>query len=216
MHARLALSVVITGLAVSIAAGVAPQTSSSQPPNAPPKPAASATPTTADDVFTIDTVHSAVMFRIQHEGVSNFYGRFNDLTGTYAVDAQSPEKGRFDLQVKTESVDTNNQRRDDHLRSPDFFNAAEFPAITFKSTKVESASTYQLKVTGDLTLHGVTKPVTAEVTTFAAKQTRQGLKSGFEASFTVKRSDFGMDYGVANGGLGDEVTLRVGVEGAKR
>ena len=162
----------------------------------------------ADQHFTLDPVHSSVVFRIEHNGVSNFYGTFNDVSGTYTLgDAPS-----LNIAIKTESVNSRNGGRDRHLKSPDFFNAAEFPSIVFKSTKVEGSGD-KLKVTGDLTMHGVTKPVTADLKVWPAKETRQGLRSGFETTFTIMRSDFGMNTYIAEGGLGDEVTVMFGAEG---
>lgn len=165
----------------------------------------------ADQSFTLDPVHSSVMFKIEHMGVSNFYGSFNDVSGTYTL-GESPS---FSFSIKADSVDSRNEARDKHLKSPDFFNAPEFPTITFKSTKVEKEGD-NLKVTGDLTLHGVTKPVTAVFKFWPAKETRQGMKGGFETHFTIKRSDFGMITYVAEGGLGDEVTVLFAGEGAAK
>lgn len=199
-------------LAVSFAALGLAQREQQQPASTPPaKPAAPSAQQSANQTFTLDGVHSSVMFRIEHMGVSNFYGAFTDVSGTYTVgDAPS-----FDITVKTDSVDTRNEGRDRHLESPDFFNAAEFPTITFKSTKAEKAGD-NWSVTGDLTLHGVTKPVTCEIKFWPAKQTRQGNKSGFETHLTIKRSDFGMNTYIAEGGLGDEVTILVAGEGGAK
>lgn len=185
--------------------------------NEPTAPTAPASPASAplvavnlaDQSFTLDAVHSSVMFKIEHMGVSNFYGAFKDVSGSYTLG----ENPSFNFSIKTDSVDTRNEGRDKHLKSPDFFNAPEFPAITFKSTKVEKAGD-NLKVTGDLTMHGVTKPVTAEFKIWPAKETRQGMKGGFETHFTIKRTDFGMSTYVAEGGLGDEVTVLFAGEGA--
>ena len=175
-----------------------------------PTPAHPIAPTAlAADSFTLDPVHSSVMFRIEHMGVSNFYGSFNDVSGSYTLG----ENPSFNFTIKTESIDTRNEGRDKHLKSPDFFNAVEFPTITFKSTSVEKAGD-NLKVTGDLTMHGVTKPVTAELKFWPAKETRQGVKGGFETMFTIKRTDFGMNTYVTEGALGDEVTVLFAGEGA--
>jgi polyisoprenoid-binding protein YceI len=162
----------------------------------------------------IDPVHSMVFFRIQHLGVSYSYGRFNDISGTVQFDPESPAATAFDLTIKAASVDTANERRDNHLRGPDFFNAVQYPLITFKSAKVEPLGDGKLRVTGDLTLLGVTRPVTAEVdiTGYRDGGPMLGYRAGFETRFTLKRSDFGMTYGIANGGAGDEVTLMVTLE----
>ena len=156
--------------------------------------------------FTVDPVHSTLIFKIQHNGVSNFYGRFNEISGTFDPQAD----GSFDIQVKAASVDTGVGKRDDHLRSADFFNANEFPTIEFKSTKIEKAGD-KLRVNGNLSLHGESKPITADVIVFPAKDS----KGGIEATFTIKRTDFGMDTYVANGALGDEVQVTVALEGKR-
>src|SRR5258708_35450568 len=104
-------------------------------------------------------MHTAATFKIAHVGLSWTYGRFNEVTGAFTVDAADPGKTSFTLNIKTESVDTNNKKRDDHLRSPDFFNVKQFPAITFKSTKVALAKDKSYVVTGDLTMHGETKSI---------------------------------------------------------
>lgn len=200
------VSTLAIGAVLGLSLGLAPQ-----PQDDKPQPA----PQTGGETFLLDTVHSSAVFKIQHMGVSNFYGRFNDIEGTYMIDASNPANSRFDVRVKTDSVDTKVKKRDDHLRSPDFFNAAEYPALSFKSIKVEKKGD-NLSVTGDLTMHGVTKPITVDMKVFPAKQTQQGYKGGFETMFTVKRTDFGMDTYVAEGGLGDEVTVIVAGEGAKQ
>jgi polyisoprenoid-binding protein YceI len=173
------------------------------------QPAAAAPSGQAAQAFQVDPVHSSVMFRIEHMGVCNFYGAFTDVSGSYTLD----ETPSFNFTVKADSVDTRSEARDKHLKSPDFFNAVEFPTITFKSTSAQKSGD-NWKVTGDLTLHGVTKPVTAELKTWQPKDTRQGFRSGFETHFTIKRTDFGMDTYVAEGGLGDEVTVLFAAEGA--
>lgn len=179
-------------------------------------PAQNADAAASGVAFKVDPVHSTLIFKINHMGVANFYGRFNDIQGTYVLNEANPANCTFEFQVKTENVDTGNKSRDGHLKSADFFNASEYPLITFKSTKVERKSEMVLNVTGDLTMHGVTKPVTADIKIFGAKDTRQGVKGGLDATFTIKRSDFEMSTYVAEGGLGDEVTLMVAIEGARQ
>ena len=168
--------------------------------------------------YNLDTVHSTVIFRIQHIGISYSYGRFNDISGTAAYDPASPDSTSFNLTVKAASVDTGNERRDNHLRGPDFFNAAQFPLITFRSTKVEAIDDDTLKVTGDLSLHGITRPVTTEIqiTGYGERPAPFGTRVGFEAQFTIKRSEFGMTYGIDNGGVGDEDTLIVAIEALRQ
>ncbi|MHC4106721.1 MAG: YceI family protein [Planctomycetota bacterium] len=160
----------------------------------------------------VDPVHSAVVFRIKHFDVSYFYGRFNRITGHVEFDAEDPTKTSFVIAIKADSVDTNSGQRDRHLKSPDFFNAREFSAITFKSTRVSRRGDNRLDVSGDLTLHGVTRPLSLTVDYEDPKEVRGKSRMGFETTFTIKRSDFGMNSYIAEKALGDEVKLFVGVE----
>jgi polyisoprenoid-binding protein YceI len=166
------------------------------------------------DTFKIDPVHSSVIFSVKHLGVTDFYGDFREISGTVAFDAADPAKSSVDLTVPVEKIDTRNEKRDQHLKSPDFFNAKQFPTLTFKSTKVEGAGdTYS--VTGDLTIHGVTKPVTVQFKKGAETKGQQGeTRSGGEAKFTIKRSDYGMTF--MNGPLGDDVNIILSLEGTKQ
>jgi len=171
----------------------------------------------APTTFAVDPVHSVVVFRVGHLGVAKFWGRFNQLSGSFTYDADEPGSSTFDFTVPTESVDTGNAGRDRHLKSPDFFNAREYPAITFKSTGITvAASANSWKVTGDLTLHGVTKSVTADIEWIGEGQTSQGHKRGFEAQFTIRRSEFGMNKYLEDDAIGDEVKLVVAIEGVNK
>jgi polyisoprenoid-binding protein YceI len=168
----------------------------------------------AADTYKIDPVHSNVLFSINRQGVSDFYGMFNDISGTVVFDNADPSKSSVDLTVPVESLDTRNEKRDQHLKSPDFFNAKQFPTLTFKSTKVEgSGDTF--RVTGDFTLHGVTKPITVEFKRGAEVKGQRGeVRSGGQTRFTIKRSDYGMTF--MAGPLGDEVNLILSLEGIKQ
>lgn len=162
--------------------------------------------------FKVDPVHSFVNFRCKHLGVSYAYGRFNDISGTFHVDPSTPEAATIDISVKSESVDTNNERRDNHLRSPDFFSAKEFPVISFKSKRSASGTDGKIAVTGDLSFHGVTKEVTVQVEHVGTGPgMRGGTISGFECMFTISRKEFGVSY--MPEGLGDDVTILVACEG---
>jgi polyisoprenoid-binding protein YceI len=163
--------------------------------------------------YQVDPVHSTVIFKIKHLGVSYFYGRFNGPTASFSFDPDDPAASSFEIVLKAENVDTGAKGRDDHLKSPDFFNAKQFPRISFKSTRVRG-SRDKLRVTGDLSMHGVTRPITLDMQYVGTgTHPRSGKKiAGFDASFTLKRSDFEIDYMLQ--GLGDEVTLMVGLEGA--
>jgi len=163
--------------------------------------------------FDLDPVHSMVIFRISHLGVGAIYGRFNEPTGTYNIDMANPSASFFEIALDTSKVDTASERRDNHLKSPDFFNAKQFPSITFKSASVEKSGEKKMKVHGALTMLGVTKVIDAELEFLGEGKTMQGYKSGFEAEFTIKRSDFGMMKYIEEKALGDEVKLIVTVEG---
>jgi len=166
------------------------------------------------DTFKLDPVHSSVIFSIRHLGITNFYGRFNDVSGTVVFDKADPSKSSVEVTVPVESVDTNNEKRDQHLKSPDFFNAKQFPMIIFKSKTVE-ASGDSYKVTGELTLHGVTKPLTLEIKKGAEAKGMEGeIRGGGETRLTIKRSDFGMNF--MQGPLGDDVTVYLSMEGVKQ
>jgi polyisoprenoid-binding protein YceI len=165
--------------------------------------------------YAIDNAHSAVLFRCEHLGIGQAWGRFNQATGSLAYDEAAPEKSSIELSIDAASVDTNNSGRDDHLRNADFLSAKEFPTIEFKSTKVAQTDA-GLEVTGDLTLHGVTKPATAQVTHVASGEDPWGnVRVGFEGRFTVDRTDFGMTY-MSDGGLGNEVHLIVSLEATRK
>lgn len=166
--------------------------------------------------FEVDSTHSNVVFKVGHMGVANMFGMFHAPTGRYEFDWSNPTASKLEITVKTELVDTGNDRRDNHLRSPDFFNSKQFPEITFKGTSFEKAGDKSLKVVGDLTMLGVTKPVTVTVVHTGEGETKQGFKSGFEASFTIKRSEFGMTGYLEGNALSDEISLMVAIEGARK
>lgn len=166
----------------------------------------------AAETYSVDAVHSSVIFRIKHLDFSYFYGRFNEVSGTFSIDTKNPAKSSFDIKIQAESVDTHSGGRDKHLRSPDFLSAKEFPVIHFKSTKVKKKSKSKYNVTGDLTLHGVTKSVKVVIEHVGSgEHPRFGSRSGFEATFDIKRSDFGMNGML--GAVGDELRLIVAIEG---
>lgn len=167
----------------------------------------------AADTYKIDSEHAAVIFRVTHLNVGNAYGRFNDPTGTVVYDKADPSKSQFTFEVKSANVDTDNEKRDAHLRSPDFFDARQFPVITFKSTSVKAeGDTFQ--VTGDLTLHGVTKSITFPIKKTGETDTgKMGYRTGWEAEVDLKRSDFGMTG--MQGPIGDDVHLVISFEAVK-
>lgn len=214
-HVRTAFFTTAAALALGISLAMAAQNAAT--PAAVKAVTGAAPANLAAETYEVDPVHSSVVFKITHMGVSPFYGRFNGIDGTWTYHPDSPEDSSFEISVKTDTVDTHNPRRDGHLKSPDFFNASEYPKITFKSTKVEATGEDTLRVTGDLSLHGKTKSITADLKLVGRQDTgRMGFRSGFGTEFTIKRTDFGMDTYVAEGGLSDEVTLMIGLEGARK
>jgi len=196
------------GLALVLAA--APQNASPRSGNAQAGTAAT---------YAIDSVHSTALFRVQHLGAGQFWGRFNDIEGTFAYAESGDAMPSFDVTIKTESVDTNNGKLDNHLRTPDFFNAKEYPEMTFTSSRVQKAQGDLYKVTGDLTIRGVTKTITADIEWTGASDfgpQAGGARCGFEASFTIDRGLFNVSYGLDNGALGREVKVIVALEGVKQ
>jgi polyisoprenoid-binding protein YceI len=166
----------------------------------------------AADKYKIDPEHSSVIFRINHLDIADIYGRFNDPTGVVVLDSSDPSKSSFTFEVQAANIDTHNEKRDAHLRSPDFFDAKQFPVITFKSTSVKGSGN-DYEVTGDLTMHGVTKQITVPITrTGEGKDPWGGYRTGWKATADLKRSDFGIK-GVA--GVGDEVHLIISFEAVK-
>jgi polyisoprenoid-binding protein YceI len=166
----------------------------------------------AKETFNIDSVHSTAIFRVQHLGAGNFYGRFNELEGTIDWDAEDGPS--FDVSIKIESVDSGNEALDKHLKNADFFDAKQFPTMTFKSTGAKKMGD-NWKVTGEMTMHGVTKPVEVNMEFVGRADVGRGDRVGFETTFTIKRSDFGMNWGVENGALGDTTKIIVSLEGIK-
>jgi polyisoprenoid-binding protein YceI len=168
-----------------------------------------------DGRFDVDAVHSSMVFKVKHAGIANFYGRFNKISGKLLIDADDPAESLIQLSIDAASVDTNNPDRDKHLRSPDFFNAPEHPEITFESEKVTPKGGSRFEVRGKLGLHGVEKDVTVQVeqTGFGALGGFLGTRVGYEARFTLKRSDFQMSYALDV--LGDDVDVVISLEGTK-
>ena len=170
-------------------------------------------PDMPEGVYNIDPVHSTALFRVQHMGAGNFWGRFNDVNGTVTFAPEDDKKTfQFNIDIPLESVDSGNDKLDQHLKSPDFFNAKEHEKMSFKSTEIERLSQHVWDVTGDLALNGTTKKIVALVRFIGTADMGRGHKAGFEAAFDIKRSDFKMNYGVENGMLGDMTHVVVAME----
>ncbi|MCP3914000.1 MAG: YceI family protein [bacterium] len=166
--------------------------------------------------WAIDGAHSSVVFRVKHMDVAYFYGRFNSIAGDVAIDAE-PSKSTVRLAIDADSVDSNSEDRDKHLRNSDFLDAVQFPKITFQSTAVklkdEKARVYA--VTGNLKLHGVEKEVTIDMTMTGDKETRRGHKGGFAGELVINRRDYDITtYGTD--AISDEITLYFGLEVNKK
>jgi polyisoprenoid-binding protein YceI len=173
------------------------------------------------DTWQIDPAHTNVEFTVRHMMISNVKGQFQKTSGTITINGSDPASATIDATIDASSVDTRVERRDTHLKSPDFLDVAKYPTITFKSTKVEAAGPGKFKVTGDLTLHGVTKPVVLDVESSGAPvKVMGGLHAGASATTKINRSDFGLTWNKAleTGGVvvGDEVAISIDVEAIKK
>jgi polyisoprenoid-binding protein YceI len=172
-------------------------------------------PAAATETYQVDPVHSAAVFRIKHLGIAYLYGRFNDLSGTLKIDDKTPANSAVEVYAKTKNIDTFNSERDNHLRSPDFFDAKKFDIISFKSKSFTKVSKDMYEVTGDLALHGVTRPLTVKVQrTGSGKDPWGGFRIGYETTFSIRRSDFGMNFMMK--GVGDEVRIILSIEGIRQ
>jgi polyisoprenoid-binding protein YceI len=172
----------------------------------------------ANSTWQIDPAHSAAQFSIKHLAISTVRGGFSKVKGTVSLDDKDVSKSSVDVTIDVSSVDTREPKRDDDLRSDKFFDTAKYPTMAFKSTKVEQVSASKLKVTGDLTLHGVTKEVVLDVEgpTAAIKDPWGNQRVAATATTKINRQDFGVKWNktLDNGGmmLGDEVAVTLDIE----
>ncbi len=174
----------------------------------------------AADAYTIDVSHSKVGFSVSHMVISDVEGRFKEFSGMIQVDEQDPAKSSVEVTIKVASIDTENEKRDEHLRSADFFDAPKFPEITFRSVKVEKKGNAYV-ATGALTIRGVMKTVSIPFTaTGPIKDPWGNTRRGFKGSLTLNRQDYGVSWSnkLDGGGLvvGDEVTVSLSVEAVKK
>jgi polyisoprenoid-binding protein YceI len=180
------------------------------------------TPTVGAETWQIDASHSSVQFSIRHMTVSNVRGEFRTFSGSVEGDPKAPTAATVEATIDAASLDTQQEKRDTHLKSPDFFDVAKYPTITFRSTKIEAAGEGKWRMTGDLTLHGVTKPVVLEVEgpTGVVKDPQGNTRAGARATGKINRKDFGITWSktLDGGGLvvGDDVTITIDVEGVKK
>jgi len=181
---------------------------------------ATAAPSTLTGNYTIDPVHSRIGFSVRHMMVSKVRGQFTEYTGTGYFDGEDPAKSHAELTIKAASIDTGNPDRDAHLRSNDFLAMEEHPEISFKTTEVKKVSDNVFKVTGDLAIRGVAKPVTIDFEYLGSTTDPWGkTRLGFEGTTTINRRDWGVNWNAAleAGGVvvSDNVTLEIEVEAVK-
>ncbi|HEY1087536.1 MAG TPA: YceI family protein [Archangium sp.] len=168
--------------------------------------------------YDIDTAHAAANFSVKHLGVSSVNGNLGDVTGTVDLDEKDVTKSKVNATIDVKGINTKQGKRDDHLRSPDFFDVEKFPTITFKSTKVEKGEGNKLKVTGDLTMHGVTKAVVldGELAPEVANPFSGAKTRGFSATTMLNRKDYGLNWNKAleTGGVlvGEDVKVAIEAE----
>ncbi|TDF35614.1 hypothetical protein EYS14_19585 [Alteromonadaceae bacterium M269] len=162
--------------------------------------------------YVIDQNHSGVTFKVSHLGFTNLVGRFNEMSGDITA---SDNKSSLNVVIKTASIDTNHDKRDDHLRSPDFFNAKQFPTISFSSALDVRKVKGKDVIDGELTMLGVSKPVRLQVEKGNEGKDPWGLyRVGYIATTTVKRSDFGMNF--MQEGIGDDIQVVINIEAVKQ
>jgi polyisoprenoid-binding protein YceI len=173
------------------------------------------------DTWQIDSSHTSVEFTVRHMMISNVKGQFQKTTGTITANGNDAASAKIDVTIDASSIETRVERRDAHLKSPDFLDVAKYPTITFKSTNVEAEGPNKWKVTGDLTLHGVTRQVVLDVEGSGPPvQVMGNTRAGASATTKIKRGDFGLTWNKAleAGGVlvGDEVAISIDVEAVKK
>jgi polyisoprenoid-binding protein YceI len=184
--------------------------------------AALAAPALAGTTWEIDPAHTGVQFAVRHMMISTVRGEFGKVTGTVQADDQDLTRSRVQATIDASSINTREPKRDDHLRSPDFFDVARYPTITFVAKKIERAGGDRWKMTGDLTLHGVTREVVLDVESppTTVKDPMGNIRAGAHATTKINRKDFGIVWNKAldGGGIavGDEVEITIDVEGVRK
>ena len=173
------------------------------------------------ETWDFDLSHSSINFHVRHLMVSKVHGRFASWSGTLELDEQDLTKSRLEVTIDASSIDTKDGKRDDHLRSADFFDVAKYPSLTFVSKEIKRAGDERYLVAGDLTIHGITKPVTLEVEGGSVvKDPWGGTRTGFSASTTISRKEFGLNWNVAleAGGflVGDKIEISLEIEAVKK
>jgi polyisoprenoid-binding protein YceI len=170
----------------------------------------------AAETYELDPIHCFVLFKVTRFGAEYVYGRFTGgVSGMVSFDSAAPDKSAVAVEVKTDTLDTGFAQRDKDIKGPDFLNVKQFPVVTFKSNSVQKVSDQQYTVTGDLTFHGITKALTVQANIIGQGKGMKGeLRTGAEVHFTIKRSEYGVNYGLP--GIGDDVELTVAVAAVRK
>lgn len=164
--------------------------------------------------YKVDGVHSSVIFKCQRMSGAPFYGMMKKIEGSFLIDAEKLDSSFVEVTIPTNSIDSNNEGRNRHLMSADFFSAEEFPNLTFKSKSITKTADKTFEVKGDLTVRGTTKPVTITMKETGSGPTKGGVAIGYEVGFSIKRGDFGVNYGA--GALGEDIQIMAGLEGVRK
>jgi len=167
----------------------------------------------AADVYQYDGVHSSISFKARHLGISWIHGRFNEAAGTFTIDRETPANSKFEMTIQVASVDTANQKRDEHLLEADYFDVKKYPTMDFKSTSVKPIDG-GYEVSGDFTMHGTTKPITFKLVGGAEKEWKGTKRVPFSTELTLKRSDYNFGPS-AIGPIGDEAVIMIDMEGTR-
>ncbi|MFC4350922.1 YceI family protein [Fodinicurvata halophila] len=172
----------------------------------------------APEEYQLDPAHAYVLFKVEHAGYSHTIGRFNDVDGSFVFDEEAPSISDLEVTIQSESVDTNHEKRDEHLRSADFLDVETYPEITFAMTGSEQTGEKTGTITGDLTILDTTREVTLDVTwnKSATSPFGDNYITGASATTTINRSEFGMEYGVESGAVGDEVDIEIEIEAIRQ
>lgn len=181
---------------------------------------AAATHSIAAETYSVDTSHATVLFQVRHF-MTQVAGEFGTFDGSIHIDRENPENSSVAFTIQAKSIDTNNEKRDEHLRSPDFFDVASHPTITFTSTSVKPVGDDTYEVTGEFTMRGVMKPITLPVKVLGELKDPWGnQRIGFETTTTINRQDYGVSWNrvLDQGGLvlGDEVRVTINLEAVQQ
>ena len=167
------------------------------------------------ETYEVDPVHSTAFFKVGHYGFGFVRGGFTDISGKIVIDKAHYTNSTVDIVIKTESINTENNQRDEHLKSKDFFDVAEFPIMRFKSREIKKHSKNLYEVAGDFTLHGITKTITVPVKFIGEGKDHYGAyRAGFETEFSIKRSEYGMTKYIP--AAGDTVEITLVIEGIRK